>query len=1060
MKRLRHLRLATVGLLLGVATAVQAQGDCLNPNQYPTNSITPASNGTVTTISGCSFEEEYSAITGIYAGANYEFTSDAGSYITVRQGTFDGPVIGQGVSPVQVTAVDGTDLFPHWNVDDQCSTLADCITTTVQLLLNCTLPEATATLVEDCDQQIFTILVDVTSTGDGPTVNVVYSEFGNPTALPGVGVGSYELGPFFFGQQISVSVEHASDPLCNLQLGQFETSGDCPVTVTCGSAPLNFSYCYSNNEEQIWNYQNDGSTGSLVLTFFGGTIEAGFNDRLTIYDGTDNTGTVLFTNPQNSQFDLSGLYVISTTGFFHIELITSGFGSCADNVTTEWSWQVQCLGCQIPQATATNVDDCANNQFSIDVDITSLGDGTEVSLLYTVNGGAPTTQSGLGLGVATIGPFAINDEVTIFVQHASNSDCNLSLGVVTDSGTCPTLIDCGTEWNEVFCHGNNLDQTWYYQGTGAFPLALVFNGGSLETCCDRLYVYDGPDATAPLLTPVGGQTGDLTGLTYISTNPGHSLTIRLTTDGSVSCESGAQIALDYTLSCLDCIGATGTFGIVQDCDNFQYFVSVDLTSLGTATSMDIVNTAGLPAQTVTAPGVYQVGPITSGVSVQVTVVNALNSLCSLESPTLVNPLCPTVLCGSAPLAQTYCYQAGENRAWAYASPDGSGTIRLAFDIGTIETNFYDNLRIYDGPDATGTLLFEHGDATSNLGPVGSAVAGVDYDYETVDVTTTGPNIYMTLTSDGSVQCGSIGFDEWAFNVQCVGCSTPGIAYNLIPDCLNREYRTEVIITNEPSTEGLTITNTVTGQVQTTASTGVITFGPYNNDSLALFTVVDGSEPACIWASDSLTYVSDSCYIVSCGFDNYQHCYGNDEDRWYTFKSAQPVPTTISFLQGNMVTGDRIVIYNGPNENSNVIYQGTNGGNLAGFAVNSQNPQNIITLRIQSNAAGSCADGQAQNELRWFVGCGAVGMEELGVNGFSAFPNPTEGTLFINVGNTSLRSAMVRVLDMSGRAVIQERINIAAGTASEVDMKGLQTGQYMVQLVTSEWTRTQRVQVVR
>jgi hypothetical protein len=33
-------------------------------------------------------------------------------------------------------------------------------------------------------------------------------------------------------------------------------------------------------------------------------------------------------------------------------------------------------------------------------------------------------------------------------------------------------------------------------------------------------------------------------------------------------------------------------------------------------------------------------------------------------------------------------------------------------------------------------------------------------------------------------------------------------------------------------------------------------------------------------------------------------------------------------------------------------------NMAGFAVNSQNPENIITLRIRSNAAGSCDDGAA------------------------------------------------------------------------------------------------------
>ena len=1283
----RSVRLfAIIGLLaMNAGQLVQAQ--CTNTIQFPGLAITPNSSGLVTSIAINSYLSEYSVITGVIATAPYEFTC-VGGYITVHQGTYDGPVLGQGPTPLQVTAVDAGNLYPSWTVDDLCATETGVShATSVQLLLDCTPPQATATLEEDCDQQIFYVNVDVTSTGDGTAVNIVYDVFGNVQSLPGVGVGTYQLGPFFFGEEAVITVEHESDPLCNLPLGTFTQSGECPFQIFCGTGPVASTYCYNNLETKVWNYVSLGGSGSLVLSFFSGTIETFFNDQLVIYDGPDNLSPILFQHTANSLFDLTGLTVVSTTGMLHMELTTNGFNSCADAVTTEWNWQVECLNCQLPQATATNVDDCVNNQFSVPVDVTSLGDGGSVTITYAVNGGTPVVLPGIGLGVTTLGPFTINDVISLFVQHESDAACTLSLGLFTDSGDCPNLITCGApalienycyvandsqnwsyqsvgsgtlrltfhfgtieniifdslriydgldntaplifnhagvtshlgpvgssttldynlfygiqlyalsgnlymemgsdgsvqcgafgfdpwEWDVVCldcsipvadvtivddcaantftlevditstgsgttasldytldgaaqasltglplgittmgpfnfgqvvdltlahesnvlcnidlgefsdtgtcplliacdgttvsdsaCYANSNDLRWYYQGTGTYPLGIFFVSGDYEFQ-DSIKVYDGGDINAPLLFAGGGFPLDMTGQFFYTTNPEHRLCVRIFSNAFTSCAEGFVGAqTEWQIACLDCVPPAATFAIVQDCDNFEYSISVTVTDMGTDPDPIITNTAGLPPTTVTGVGAYVIGPFTSGTQVQLTIENDANSLCNVYSGTMVNPLCPTILCGSSPLEQTYCYTNSENTAWAYATPDGSGTIHLYFDIGTIESNTWDDLIIYDGPDASGTVLFTHGAATNNLGPTGSAVAGAIWAYETVDVTTTGGSIYMTLTTDGSVACNTAGqpnlnYDPWVFQVQCVGCSAPGIAYNLVPDCLHREYQTEVIVTAQPSPLGLTITNTITGQIQTASSIGILQFGPYGTDSLSLYSVVDESSPGCVWMSDSLTFASDSCRIVSCGFDNYAYCYENDEDRWYTYQSAQPVPTTIAFAQGDLLAGDKIIVYNGPNENSSVIYQGNNGGNLTGFAVNSQNPQNIITLRIQTNATGSCAEGTVNDELQWYVGCGAVGLEELAGNGFAVYPNPTEGLLYIGVGHGVSGQVKVRVLDMSGRTVIEQPLSVAAGSINTVDMASLQSGQYMVQLTTSEWTKTQRVQVAR
>ncbi|MEZ4807898.1 MAG: T9SS type A sorting domain-containing protein [Flavobacteriales bacterium] len=1478
----RRRRFAIPALLIGLVGTVGhsfGQGGCLNEDQYPPEAITPAANGTVTTISTCSFELEHSVITGILAGANYEFTSSSGSYITVRQDTYDGPIVGEGYSPLTVLTTANTDLFSHWNVDDQCSTFDDCVETTVQLLLdceqpaatvsfgtdcdlgeftiilditsigdgssvsvswdvdgsideltglevgvvefgpfpigseplvvvhhesdalcdldlgalapitdcpidiicgepaittdfcyvngetrgwtyvadaggslvltflagsiessnfdqltiydgpdntgtplysyaetdltdlagvsavsttgalhmelipdgfgscddgttdpwtwnvvclNCEIPEVTATVaddcpnnqfsinleigttgdgstvaaeytvnggavtampgltagttvlgpftvndevavvvahesdpncnvdfgiltdlgtcpniivcgapaleenycpgnndlqewvyqssgtgtmrlrftagsiesstfddlaiydgidatgpllyehtitqtedltgltvfstsgsfymtmssdvtvscadgstdewfwevvcldcelpvvgagvVEDCANNQFSINVEVASTGDAATVNVVYTVNGGaPATEAGVGVGQTVIGPFTINDNVDIVIEHGSNSLCDLELGTITDSGACPTLIECGGTPLTETYCYDVNESPFWFYSGDAGTGALRLTFNAGVIQGAFSDGLEIYDGVDNTGIPLFINTANGNFDLTGLVLYANSGSIYMQLVSDAFGSCATNGfgLEPWEWEVACLQCNLPEATATIIDDCPNNEFSIAVDVTSLGDGSLVNVVYSVNGGADQSVDGVGVEEVVIGPFVLNDIVAVTVAHENNPDCDLQLGELTDTGTCPTLVDCGTDVNDNYCPGNDEDLVYYYQGTGTFPLGFLINSGTMETCCDEIHVYDGGDINAPELTPAAGLTGNLAGVFFSSSNPENRLTFRIISDISVSCADGDFTPIDWTVFCLDCIAPTATFNIVQDCANFQYFVDVEVTGMGTDTDVEIVNDGGADTVSFTTTGTYQVGPFVSGTPVNITLVNDLNDLCNVISGELVNPICPVIVCGATPLVETYCYTANDDMAWAYELPS-AGTLRLTFQRGTIESTTFEDLTIYDGPDNTSPVLFDHTNTfTTNLGPAGSAVNNALTDYYTIDVIATGTNLYMEMSSDGSVQCGTTAtYDPWEWTVYCDGCAAPGVSYNLVPDCFSRVYTAEVIITTDPPAEGVLIVNTMTDDSLTVNTTGVYNFGPYPVNDTSVFAVTSLDDPLCFYLSDSLTYASDSCIIRSCGFDNYSYCYGNDEDRWYTFQSLEPVPTTIGFLQGQLPTGDRIVVYNGRDENAAVLYQGNNGGNLTGFAINSQNAENIITLRIQSDAAGSCDDGQVSVPLQWYAACGAVGVEESAFDGFSLYPNPTNGALTINLGNGTYDQVQVRVLDMSGRVVIEAPLNITANSPATVDMSGLMNGQYMVQLVTDKWVKTQQVQVTR
>ena len=79
-------------------TGFAAQSQCNNGAAFGT-AAAPTTNTTPTTITTCAFGGEFSTITGATAGSTYLFnaTGGAGNFITIRQGTPGGTVLGFGI---------------------------------------------------------------------------------------------------------------------------------------------------------------------------------------------------------------------------------------------------------------------------------------------------------------------------------------------------------------------------------------------------------------------------------------------------------------------------------------------------------------------------------------------------------------------------------------------------------------------------------------------------------------------------------------------------------------------------------------------------------------------------------------------------------------------------------------------------------------------------------------------------------------------------------------------------------------------------------------------------
>lgn len=124
-------------------------------------------------------------------------------------------------------------------------------------------------------------------------------------------------------------------------------------------------------------------------------------------------------------------------------------------------------------ASSTLVADCGNAEFSVNVDVTALGDGTPVITDGTNNW--PITAT----GVITVGPFADGASVTLTALHGADSTCNLPLGIFTN--ICPPTndacvdaiaVDCGDVVNGSTANGatnsgNNASADVWYSYNGA-----------------------------------------------------------------------------------------------------------------------------------------------------------------------------------------------------------------------------------------------------------------------------------------------------------------------------------------------------------------------------------------------------------------------------------------------------------------------------------------------------------------------------------------------------------------------------------------------------------------
>jgi gliding motility-associated-like protein len=175
-------------------------------------------------------------------------------------------------------------------------------------------------------------------------------------------------------------------------------------------------------------------------------------------------------------------------------------------------------------------------------------DGNTATVTPTVAGSYQYSYSVIDdFGCTNDSSLTITVDPQIF--QTAGLDTSVCNGEIVQLG--PNVAQCNNDGgNYTYCYNDNENTTFTYcpdnPGDGLTYMSISFNSGSTETFFDDITVYDGQDATAPV---IGTYEGDLSGLVFTATNPTGCITMVLSSDGSVSCSSGSQTPWDYDVSC-------------------------------------------------------------------------------------------------------------------------------------------------------------------------------------------------------------------------------------------------------------------------------------------------------------------------------------------------------------------------------------------------------------------------------------------------------------------------------------------------------------------------------
>ena len=404
------------------------------------------------------------------------------------------------------------------------------------------------------------------------------------------------------------------------------------ISVDCSAGPVSTTFCYMTGDDNSFVItSNDGS--ALNLSIDEGQVELNWDELIVL----DSDGSELY-NGYGNGGDVSGLTFQSLGDSLTVLVDEDTSVSCSENGYLPITFTAACATCINPQVNFEMVSDCLNGpQFFVDADVVDLGSASSL----TISDNQGNSQSINNAGTVQFGPFPNNTDVQLTVSNDDDANCSVSSGSITQDYCAITLVDCTAgPVSSSYCYPDGDTTQFEYVSSDGSVLNLTIDSGSVENNYDELIILDSDGVTE--LYNGYGNSGDITGLTFQSS--GDTIFFSVSTDGSVSCQGGSASLLDginYTVACATCVNPSAEYSVIDDCANGdQFLIDVNITDLGSASSVSISDNQGSAGVHVTQTGVTQMGPYPFQTEIIITVSNDEDVNCVINSSPIQLFACP------------------------------------------------------------------------------------------------------------------------------------------------------------------------------------------------------------------------------------------------------------------------------------------------------------------------------------------------------------------------------------------------------------------------------------
>jgi hypothetical protein len=281
--------------------------------------------------------------------------------------------------------------------------------------------------------------------------------------------------------------------------------------------------------------------------------------------------------------------------------------------------------CGYPVATAAVVDDCANDEFSVAVDITG-NPGGALTINWVATPGGPGSMAA-ALGINMLPAFPDTAEVAISVSNSTV--CELDLGSYFSN--CPVEVVCGDVIEVSHCYTNNDPRRFTFIASNPNEtLTLTFLNGSMDAN-DVIRTYAGTDEdNSPSL--VSGSFANLGAPQLVITSTTDTLMLVIDSDGSNSCTSGDQTSWTFEVECTAaCADPDAGITVNTNCAAYNFSIDVEVLTTGDGFTTDLRYTVngGTPViiPGLVATDVETIGPFAIDDQVNIRLLHDTDSGC-------------------------------------------------------------------------------------------------------------------------------------------------------------------------------------------------------------------------------------------------------------------------------------------------------------------------------------------------------------------------------------------------------------------------------------------------